>query len=58
MNKNKTESLINQTWDNSIIPQLCEYIKIPNKSPMFDPDWEKHGYMDQAVIMFEEWCRE
>jgi acetylornithine deacetylase/succinyl-diaminopimelate desuccinylase-like protein len=58
MDKNKTESLVNQTWDESIIPQLCEYIKIPNKSPMFDPDWEKHGYMDQAVSMFESWCRD
>lgn len=58
MDKNKTESLVNQTWDESIIPQLCEYIKIPNKSPMFDPDWEKHGFMDQAVSMFESWCQD
>jgi acetylornithine deacetylase/succinyl-diaminopimelate desuccinylase-like protein len=40
------------------IPELCDYIRIPNKSPMFDPDWEKHGYMDQAVQQFERWSRE
>jgi len=45
-------------WDDSIIPELCEYIKVPNKSPMFDPDWEKHGHMEDAVAMLEKWCKE
>ncbi len=58
MDKNQTENFVNAMWDDSIIPELCEYIKIPNKSPMFDPDWEQHGYMDQAVQQFEHWCRE
>ena len=58
MDKNKTEYFVNRMWDDSIIPELCEYIRIPNKSPMFDPDWEKHGYMEQAVQQFERWCRE
>ena len=58
MEKNKTETFVNQMWDDSIIPELCDYIRIPNKSPMFDPDWEEHGYMDQAVQQFERWSRE
>ena len=58
MEKNKTENFVNQMWDDSIIPELCDYIRIPNKSPMFDPDWEEHGYMDQAVQQFERWSRE
>ena len=58
MDKNKTQNFVNRMWDDSIIPELCEYIKIPNKSPMFDPDWEQHGYMEQAVQQFERWSRE
>lgn len=58
MDKNKTEKFVAQMWDDSIIPELCEYIRIPNKSPMFDPDWEQHGYMDQAVRQFERWSGE
>ena len=58
MDKNKTENFVNRMWDDSIIPELCEYIRIPNKSPMFDPDWEQHGYMDQAVGMFEAWAQQ
>lgn len=47
-----------QQWQESALPELIEYIKIPNKSPMFDPDWESHGYMDQAVEQFTRWCKE
>ena len=58
MDSSKTESFVNAMWDDSIIPELCEYIKVPNKSPMFDPDWEANGHMDRAVRMLERWCRE
>ncbi|HEY5644973.1 MAG TPA: hypothetical protein VIS76_03440 [Pseudomonadales bacterium] len=36
-------------WDASIVPTLCDYIRIPNKSPMFDPDWAANGHMQRAV---------
>ncbi len=58
MDTKKTERFVNDRWNDSVIPELCEYIKVPNKSPMFDPDWEQHGHMEQAVTMFERWCRE
>jgi acetylornithine deacetylase/succinyl-diaminopimelate desuccinylase-like protein len=44
-------------WDEEIVPQLVEYIRIPNKSPMFDADWVAHGYMAQAVRLMETWAR-
>jgi acetylornithine deacetylase/succinyl-diaminopimelate desuccinylase-like protein len=49
-------SLINSTWDDSILPQLIEYVRIPNKSPMFDPDWEAHGHMEAAVQLMRRWA--
>ena len=58
MNTDKTATFINETWDNSILPELCDYIRVPNKSPMFDPDWAAHGYMDKACEMFADWCRQ
>ena len=58
MDSSKIESFVNAMWDDSIIPELCEYIKVPNKSPMFDPDWEANGHMDRAAEMLERWCRE
>ena len=53
----KLGRFVEQCWDDEIVPTLVEYIKIPNKSPMFDPDWAAHGYMDEAVTMFEHWAR-
>jgi hypothetical protein len=56
MDNQKTAEFVNGMWDESIIPELCEYIKVPNKSPMFDPDWAQHGHMDKAVLMLEAWA--
>ena len=53
----KVKKFADQVWGDEIVPALVEYIKIPNKSPMFDPDWAAHGYMDAAVAMFEAWAR-
>lgn len=57
MDSQKTAEFVSGIWDDSIVPELCEYIKIPNKSPMFDPDWEQHGHMEKAVVMLERWAR-
>jgi acetylornithine deacetylase/succinyl-diaminopimelate desuccinylase-like protein len=53
----KTKKFIDQCWGDEIVPTLIEYIRIPNKSPSFDPDWSAHGYMDEAVALFERWTR-
>src|SRR5215470_17187009 len=53
----RTKKLVDQCWSDEIVPTLVEYIKIPNKSPAFDPDWAAHGYMDEAVALFERWAR-
>ena len=45
--------LVDQCWGDDVVPTLVEYIKIPNKSPSFDPQWEEHGYMEDAVKLFE-----
>jgi acetylornithine deacetylase/succinyl-diaminopimelate desuccinylase-like protein len=57
MNHDQIRELVDQTWDESIVPSLVEYIKIPNKSPAFDPDWAAHGYMEQAVDLIADWCK-
>ena len=49
MDTAKTDRFVADAWDGDIVPQLVEYIRIPNKSPMFDAQWQEHGYMDDAV---------
>jgi acetylornithine deacetylase/succinyl-diaminopimelate desuccinylase-like protein len=48
---------VGRTWDESIVPKLVEYIAIPNKSPMFDPDWDENGHMHRAVELISAWCK-
>src|ERR1041384_7089463 len=46
-----------ELFASSIVPTLVDYIKIPNKSAMFDPDWRKHGHMDKATDLLAGWAR-
>ncbi len=47
---------VDNAWDNAVLPALFDYIRIPNKSPAFDPDWAQHGHMDRAAELMREWC--
>jgi len=53
----KLGRFVDQIWSDSIVPTLVDYIRIPNKSPAFDPDWTAHGHMEEAVALFERWAR-
>ena len=44
-------------WDDAIVPALLEYIRIPAKSPHFDPGWAQHGHIERAVELAAGWCR-
>ena len=58
MNHRRAQALIDQQWSETIIPTLMDYIRIPNKSPNFDPDWESRGHMDRAAELLADWCRQ
>ncbi|MCB1740124.1 MAG: peptidase M20, partial [Gammaproteobacteria bacterium] len=58
MNPDAARRFVDAKWDDEIIPELVEYIKVPNKSPAFDPAWAEHGYMDDVVGMMSRWVRE
>lgn len=57
MDAEHTRSLIHGLWEESILGELERYIAIPNKSPLFDPQWQEHGFMDEAVALMVGWCR-
>lgn len=57
MNIAQLRSCIDSLWDQSILGQLQDYIRIPNKSPHFDADWERAGHMERAIQLMAQWCR-
>ena len=57
MTRPPSAALIDDTWNSSIVPTLESYIRIPNKSPLFDPKWAEHGHMQKALELLTGWCR-
>lgn len=57
INIKNIESELAEQWRDSVIPCLAEYIRIPNKSPLFAPDWESQGHMQRAAALLASWCR-
>jgi len=50
-------SFVEATWHDSIVPALEEYIRIPNESPAFDPEWRAHGHMERAAEHVANWMQ-
>lgn len=57
MDIRSTSRFIDSLWMDSIVPSLGEYIRIPNLSPQFDPNWERNGHMREAINLVADWCR-
>jgi acetylornithine deacetylase/succinyl-diaminopimelate desuccinylase-like protein len=47
---------IDDEYERAILPTLAEYVKIPNRSPLFDPEWRTAGHMERAVGLLTEWA--
>ncbi|MET0918426.1 MAG: M20/M25/M40 family metallo-hydrolase [Burkholderiales bacterium] len=52
----RLQRCVDELWQDSIMPSLTEYIRIPAKSPFFDHDWQRNGYMEDAVKLAVKWC--
>jgi acetylornithine deacetylase/succinyl-diaminopimelate desuccinylase-like protein len=57
MDTNAALASSDRAWEQEIVPALEQYIRIPNKSPAFDPEWHAHGHMERAVKLVSEWCQ-
>src|SRR5688500_7019513 len=57
MDADRNRSLVDDTWISSIVPTLEQYIRIPNQSPLFDPEWKRNGHMNRAVALAHSWVQ-
>ena len=53
-----TTKWVDEQYTSSIVPTLVDYIRIPNKSPMFDAEWRTHGHMAKAVDLLAGWAKQ
>jgi acetylornithine deacetylase/succinyl-diaminopimelate desuccinylase-like protein len=52
-----TAAWVEEQFTKTIVPTLVDYIKIPNKSAMFDPKWRENGHVDRAVELLAGWAK-
>ena len=57
MNPRSLLATISTQWDAEIVPQLTDYVRIPAKSPHFDPQWEAHGHIERVIRLAEVWVK-
>src|SRR5208282_3355745 len=57
MNPDTLLSAISAQWDSEIVAQLTDYVRIPAKSPQFDPQWEKNGHIERVIRLAEAWAK-
>jgi acetylornithine deacetylase/succinyl-diaminopimelate desuccinylase-like protein len=58
MDASALNAFVEEIWRDEITPELVDYIRIPAKSPHFDPDWQAHGHIDRAVEHMTRWARD
>jgi acetylornithine deacetylase/succinyl-diaminopimelate desuccinylase-like protein len=51
-------AFVERKWNDEIVPALTDYIAVPAKSPAFDPDWAKHGYLERVVQEAASWAEQ
>jgi acetylornithine deacetylase/succinyl-diaminopimelate desuccinylase-like protein len=42
-------------WEDSALPSLSDFIRIPALSPAFDDDWAANGHLDATIDLFTGW---
>eukprot|EP00735_Rhodelphis_limneticus_P006303 TRINITY_DN18690_c0_g1::TRINITY_DN18690_c0_g1_i1::g.20483::m.20483 TRINITY_DN18690_c0_g1::TRINITY_DN18690_c0_g1_i1::g.20483 ORF type:complete len:476 (-),score=159.69,sp/Q9P6I2/DUG1_SCHPO/24.57/7e-19,Peptidase_M20/PF01546.23/1.7e-21,M20_dimer/PF07687.9/5.8e-16 TRINITY_DN18690_c0_g1_i1:523-1950(-) len=57
MNFDNVHSEVKKTWETEIVHELSEYIKVPNQSPSFDPEWATNGLLERVVAQAVEWVK-
>ncbi len=58
MNRVALKKFIDGVWTREIVSEITEYIRIPAKSPDFDPNWQTNGHIDRAVEHMMRWASE
>jgi acetylornithine deacetylase/succinyl-diaminopimelate desuccinylase-like protein len=51
-------AFVDRKWNDEIVSALTDYIAVPAKSPAFDPDWARHGYIERVLTDAAQWAEQ
>ena len=57
MNKEATEKFISEQWDSWYMEGLQAFIRIPNLSLLFDPNYQTNGLLEQAIDLVDSYAQ-
>jgi acetylornithine deacetylase/succinyl-diaminopimelate desuccinylase-like protein len=57
MNADALLASVSRQWDAEIVPQITDYIRVPAKSPHFDPEWAANGHIERVIRIAEAWVK-
>ena len=57
MNASAASQFVDERWDQDLVARLSDYIRIPAKSPSFDPGWAEHGHLERVARDALAWAR-
>ena len=56
MDRDATLSFIDEKWEPWFVEGLKEFIRIPNLSLMFDPEFQTNGLIERAIDLVDEYA--
>lgn len=56
MDVSELKKFVEQRWTDEVIPRLVDYVRVPAKSPAFDPSWAAHGHLERVIRDAHDWC--
>jgi acetylornithine deacetylase/succinyl-diaminopimelate desuccinylase-like protein len=51
-------TMIDDMWEQRVLPALAEYTRIPCLSPAYDTDWAERGAMLEAAELLRAWAQD
>jgi acetylornithine deacetylase/succinyl-diaminopimelate desuccinylase-like protein len=57
MDLSEVSRILDRKWDEDLLPRLVEYVKVPAKSPAFDPAWAAHGELAEVIARAHAWSQ-
>lgn len=57
LDREALSAFVDRKWNDEIVAALTDYIAIPAKSPVFDADWARHGYLERVVADAAAWAQ-
>ena len=55
MDLSEVSRLLDRKWEEDLVPRLVDYVRIPAKSPAFDPGWAARGELAEVVARAHAW---